>query len=512
MHATTFVLASEFAQERRWTRVGVAVVSVIALLALALATAPAARADDIVSDGPLNQIGIHETLNCTIYYAGDAHSEVYGDMACGTFVATGGKLYGPSYIPAGSNLGIYDYFVPVSQSLVTGSGTLSQPYKIKTVVELAGTGLKIVELDSYVVGQESYRTDVTIQNSTNSAQQAVLYRAADCYLQNSDYGFGSYDGATGGVACVEGEYDSNGILGPGDRIEQWLPLSSGSNYLEAYYGDLWAAIATQQPFPNTGRFDESIDNGAGLSWTVTVPPQDSITRSHLTTFSPQGQLPLTITKTADALEVEPGGMDGYSVTVTNPNQEDVSLDSITDLFPSGFSYRSGSTSGSILTDPSLQGDSLVWTGPFTVPGQGSITFHFAVDVSMTPGEYFNTVMADAPSYAVAPAEDTAEIDVGGPGLRAITLQTNKTSVPKGRRVVLSGMITGDDACLALQTVEIRAKTSSSGYKLSKSVTTDESGFYFTKIRITATKTYQAVAPPSGACKKARSDTVRIRAR
>lgn len=487
-----------------------AIAAILSLVILGLTAAPA-QADDIVSDGPLTQIGIHETLNCTVYHEADLYTEFYGDTACGTFVATGGTLFGPSYIPAGGMLGYYTFFTPVSQTDVQGFGTVAQPYTIKTVVELTDTTLRLTEVDSYVIGQESYRTDITIKNTSGGAShQLILYRAGDCYLQDSDVGFGSYDPSSGGVACVAGAYDANGVWGPGDRIEQWLPLSPGSDYIEAYYSDVWAAIATQQPFPNTDRADEAVDNGAGLSWTVTVPPNDSVTRSHLTTFSPQGQLPLTLMKTADQLEAEPGGIDGYTVSVSNPNVEMVSIETITDFLPEGFAYRAGSTSGSILTDPQIDGGTLTWQGPFSVPGQSSISFHFAVDVSSQPGEYFNTAVAYAPSYVVAPAEETAEIDVGGPGLRSVSLEVNKTSVAKGRKVAFFGSITGDGSCIAGQDVDIRAKkTGSSKFKNVAGPISDETGYFFIKVKVSATATYKAVAPPTATCKIASSDPIKV---
>jgi hypothetical protein len=89
-----------------------------------------------------------------------------------------------------------------------------------------------------------------------------------------------------------------------------------------------------------------------------------------------------------------------------------------DTLPAGFSYVAGSTTGGTTTNPSVSGAQLTWTGPFTVPANGSFQFHFSVTVSSTPGHYTNSVTATAtfatqtPSPAtVAPALDTAPIDV-----------------------------------------------------------------------------------------------------
>jgi hypothetical protein len=52
------------------------------------------------------------------------------------------------------------------------------------------TGLRIVQTDSYVVGQEAYRTDVQITNNGQASQSGVVDRAADRFLGGSDIGFG----------------------------------------------------------------------------------------------------------------------------------------------------------------------------------------------------------------------------------------------------------------------------------------------------------------------------------
>lgn len=490
----------------------VAITAALSLVALGLMTGRA-FATDISSTGPLTQVGVSDTLNCTVFYAEDEYSEFYGNTACGTFLATGGTLFGPSYIPAGSSLGSYLSHELITQSAVRGDGTFARPFSVKTVVTLPGSGLRIVEIDSYVVGQESYRTDVTVQNQNNSAVQAVLYRAGDCYLQNSDYGFGANDPSTGAVSCVAGRYDEAGSWVPGDRIEQWLPLSSGSSYIEAHYSEVWAAIATQQPFPNTGRFSEAIDNGAGLSWSLSIPASGSVTRSHLTTFSPQGQLPLSIMKTADSAESLPGGANGYTVTVSNPNPEAVSLEWLTDSLPDGFGYISGSTSGGIQLDPTVAGGDLTWEGPLEVPGTGELTFHFQVTVSDQPGEFTNDAEASAPPYTVAPAEEAAEISVGGPGVRGITLEASRTSVAAGRKVGFSGTVFGDESCVTGQSVEIRfRKESTSRFKSVATTVTDEIGEYFLKAKITKSGLFKAAAPPTATCGLAVSEAIRIKAK
>jgi hypothetical protein len=208
----------------------------------------------ISSTGPLTRIATSPTLNCAVNHAGDTEGEFFGDTACGTLVALGGTLFGPADIPAGGSAAPRTTWTAVSVGNVTGSGTAADPYKVVTKVTAGSTGLEITQTDSYVVGQESYRTDVALTNTSGSALSPRVYRAGDCFLANSDVGFGATNPLTGSVACVE---SVNGV--PGTRIEQWLPLTSGSHFYEAFFDDVWALIGNQLPFPDTCACNQEID-------------------------------------------------------------------------------------------------------------------------------------------------------------------------------------------------------------------------------------------------------------
>ncbi len=275
--------------ERSWQRgvgralLAVQVIGTLLLVAI-LATAPRVSAAggqaEIASEGPLTRVIISGDLNCQVAHEADQSLEFFGGElgACGTFLSFGDTLYGPADVPSGG--GGATGWTPVSQVPVAGSGSGSDPFRIVTTVEAADTGMRIEQTDSYVIGDESYRTDVRIVNGTGSEQRVVLFRAADCYLQDSDVGFGRVD--NGSPACVISQESDA-------RIEQWVPISPGSAHYEGSYSTMWQLVAEQEPFPNTCQCDTSVDNGAGLSWEATVAGSESVTLSHLTFFSPEGR-------------------------------------------------------------------------------------------------------------------------------------------------------------------------------------------------------------------------------
>lgn len=254
--------------------------ALVALAAFAPRAAAQGIASEIASDGPLTRIIVTDDLNCQVYHAADASGEFFsGDIgACGTFLSAGGTLYGPTSVPSGS-MGQTPWTV-VDQSSVTGTGSGGDPFRLVTTVDAGTSGLRLEQTDSYVVGEESYRTDLQISNTTGSDLSVIVYRAADCYLQESDIGFGRVD--NGAPACVISQESDA-------RIEQWVPITPGSHYVEGRFRDVWDRIGAQQPFDDTCLCDEPVDNGAGLSWEVTVGAGATTVVSHTTFFSPEGR-------------------------------------------------------------------------------------------------------------------------------------------------------------------------------------------------------------------------------
>lgn len=247
-----------------------------------LAVLPVLAAETtITSTGPLTQIIVSDTLHCQVAHEADEEFELYPSTSttghCGTFLAVGGTVFGPSGAPATETA-----WTPAAQAPVAGSGGGADPLRIVTVVDAPGAGLRVQQTDSYVVGSQSYRTDIQIQNASTEPRAGILYRAGDCFLQEDDSGFGRVD--NGAPAC---------IVDPalGRRIEQWTPITPGSHYFEGGYSEVWSRIGLQQHFPDTCACAERIDNGAGLSWSVDVAAGQSVVISHETFFSPVGRGP-----------------------------------------------------------------------------------------------------------------------------------------------------------------------------------------------------------------------------
>jgi hypothetical protein len=266
------------------------------LVASAAFAAPSALAAPPFQDlgvpaGPLTRVTIGNELSCQVQHSGDTALEFFPSAAapgdCGTFIAAGGTLYAPAFSThdgsAASSVGATTPFTAVSQTPVSGSGAADSA---RTVVTVADAGsLKITQTDSYVAGEESYRTDVAIRNNGAATASVILYHAGDCYLQNTDAGFGFTDPPNNGVGC-----SANPNNTPPGRIEEFVPISPGNKFTEDGFSTVWSQIGAKAPFPDTcAHCGDMVDNGAGISWSIDVPAGAQVTRSHYTTFSPTGR-------------------------------------------------------------------------------------------------------------------------------------------------------------------------------------------------------------------------------
>jgi uncharacterized repeat protein (TIGR01451 family) len=243
----------------------------------------------------------------------------------------------------------------------------------------------------------------------------------DCFLQGSDQGFGRFDSNDGSIACVAS-------AAPSTRTEKWTPLTNGSRYFEAGFQSVWTKVGTRTEFPSTCECATFQDNGAGLSWTVTLLAEQATTVSHKTTLSPG---PPAVVKTADKEGTPPSPAvknppdpnykyvdDGYTISIINPTSSPIALATITDDLPAGFAYVPNSTTGVTTTEPVItnSGSRLTWKEPkgkaYTVPAFNSISLHFNVHVPAAPtcGTFYNNASASG-NTAVVPTGNTAPITI-----------------------------------------------------------------------------------------------------
>jgi hypothetical protein len=302
------------------------IASLIASFVALMAFASSASATSIFPDsGPLNQIITNPGLDCQII-RGDTPEFDTGEVVenyCATTVYTdfNDLSYGqPDYTARA--------FFPISQdSTAQGSGTQADPYTVTTVVQAlpdrllesaavlaaepqSDSLLTITQVDSYVNGDDFYRTDVTVHNDRTTSQNVSLYHAGDCRLENDDLGLADQDSETGPVFCTPDVSVVNELSGlrtaatsiDDPAIEGFIPVGTDSHFKEAAAGEgdgpLFDEPQTGAQYGNTcddcGSIpgeDEAVDNGVGLSWGFNLPAGGSERRCFYTVDSFEGNEP-----------------------------------------------------------------------------------------------------------------------------------------------------------------------------------------------------------------------------
>ena len=332
------------------------------------------------ADGPLVRIAISDTLNCSINYQGDRYNEFFNSRSahdpadCGTFLAVGSELFGPGELNsrAATSMGTSTW-TPVSQTK-SGTGTQADPWVLTTVVR--GGGFEITQTDTYSTGNEFYATTSSVKNISDAAKDFTLYHAADCYLQDNDYGFGEYDESTGTIIC-RAEDPENGQHTDRGRVEQFVPTTAGSNYYYSSYNEVWDKLKDRAPLPNKlERADSNRDNGMALSWTRTLEPNATVDYSLVTSFSPKGQVALS---SATCAVAQPGADSTATrtigVTITNPNRDVKSVQTVIATLSDDATYVPQSVSGA--PEPTVAGKVLTFKD-LELPANGSVKFSFLI--------------------------------------------------------------------------------------------------------------------------------------
>ncbi len=107
---------------------------------------------------------------------------------------------------------------------------------------------------------------------------------------------------------------------------------------------------------------------------------------------------LTIAKTVDRGQVNPGEVVRYTITVTNSSTTQTTVTNVVDVLPGGFIYQQGTAAvNGTATEPVASGRRLVWQGVSLAPGaSAAITLDVLVSASVRPGNHDNTARALSP--------------------------------------------------------------------------------------------------------------------
>lgn len=265
---------------------GVAALASLAALLASPAVSPAnVPFKTITSSGPIEAITIGNDLSCQVKLTQDSVNSFYppstspGD--CGVFAKkSGSALRSPDWdshdrSAADETNAEGVPWTPVSQSAVSGNGTAGSPFTLVTTAQYANA-FRVTRTDTYVTGSDNWNIAITATDIDGAADSINLFHAGDCYLAESDIGFGALNTANGSAFCTSTPNNS-----PPGRVIGFGPsgtaTSTGGTVIEGHYLiDVWSRTDGNSLYPNLCfRCTDSVDNGAGVSWARTIPADGS---------------------------------------------------------------------------------------------------------------------------------------------------------------------------------------------------------------------------------------------
>ncbi len=124
-----------------------------------------------------------------------------------------------------------------------------------------------------------------------------------------------------------------------------------------------------------------------------------------------------INKTVSPSAVLPGGEVVYTITMTNNSGNNRTVTRVVDTLPAGFSYISGSTTGTTTNNPAVAGQVLTWSGNWAIGRNGgSLTLVFHAYAGPTTGTYYNNATWTVSGQTTYPTGDTAPVTVFALGI------------------------------------------------------------------------------------------------
>jgi hypothetical protein len=228
------------------------------------------------------------------------------------------------------------FYTPVSQSPVTGSGSVADPYIQTTVFKVVDSAEKedalITETTTYVSGQPQFTSTYNVKNTTSPGTK-IYFRAiyaGDLYVNGNDYGTGVFLG--GPPRFIGGQNTASGVLG--GFQEAPAPALPWSSFQEGCWNQTpesrcESASATDQGIWNDVRstdeaphaFNETIDpapidNAAGVEW-------DQLRETGLEPGHEQSFTIINRTQVPNTLQVSPA-----SQTLTQGQTETISVTAV----------------------------------------------------------------------------------------------------------------------------------------------------------------------------------------
>ncbi|MDR1529747.1 MAG: hypothetical protein LBS40_05035 [Burkholderiales bacterium] len=164
-----------------------------------------------------------------------------------------------------------DVFTQVSQSAVSGTGTVDDPYVVVTVLSppAPDNTVQVTITDTYVVPDPFFMRKIDL-SGLDPTRQYKLYWYIDTFLAGDDSGYPIARTTPGNTTGIP---DFIGVTRPG--VLQGLQSNSGSPLWDHYYSSYWVNNIPKLIYDSsTGDLNNSVtttdmeDNAIAVQWTI----------------------------------------------------------------------------------------------------------------------------------------------------------------------------------------------------------------------------------------------------
>ncbi|HEV2813485.1 MAG TPA: hypothetical protein VGW10_09560 [Solirubrobacteraceae bacterium] len=272
----------------------------------------------------------------------------------------------------------------------------------------------------YAISYQWYRGGVAINGATENAY-VVSVADLNRFLSCSAIAEGLAESFAPGVFAEQPQAVTpprvEGIAHPRRALTcepgEWND-SAGSRYAVAYQ---WRRNFQEIPGADAPDYivtAEDVD--VPLDCVVTAEGDPAYTATASYVFPTWEPLRLALSPEIDA--VDPAQADAYVLRIRNLNPVAVPVQPIRITLPGGFSYRPGTTSGALTSDPQAGGVgslTLTWNEEIEVPAIGDAVIRVGVTAATAIGDHYAQASVDPAFGFTAPATgQTARITVEGP--------------------------------------------------------------------------------------------------
>ena len=394
---------SALAHPRRRTSQGRQVIGAVTAVALTLATAlagaiPASAATGSVTTGmitldgssPIKSIAVNaelrSQLNSSDPSLGFAYFNGEQDGASGTAVF--------AVLPD-------DSLTVTTNAVQTfgGTGTPADPFWIQTT--RTGDSAAVTKRDSYVLGDDFVKTDLSYANLSATSANVALNSYADCMLSGSDVGVSEVVGGRASCkATATGPYIS------------FVSAEPDATFAAGQFSDVLQRAAAYAPLPNgcvpLTACTDPVDNGMAVSFRVSAAPGETVKKTYYSTYSAN----LALAKIVPDLSVSQSNLSVgddvvFSLSLTNEGPSAATNSRAIFRLPQGFAFTSASGDG---TYDSATG---TWSVGDLSLGAGS---NIQITARATAAGQSTAGIASAGSDVMSPAPCST---MGGPNCGAV---------------------------------------------------------------------------------------------